>query len=104
MGFDYGIEEGSPRAKTKYNFDMLRAGASLHVATKEERVRVLAAFRYWVQQREEKKVITPGVAYATSAKVGEEDPKGPGYRVWFKSKAADARLTAARVDHPRDEI
>lgn len=100
MDFDYEIHEAVQKQRTKYNFDRLRPGASLHVADDAERCRVMAAFKYWSQQRPER-----SGAYATSAKVGNEDPRGPGFRIWFKSRRLDAERTAAKVDHlPEDEI
>ena len=93
MDFDYDVEEQKQKARTRYNFDLIRPGASLHVADHQERCRVLAAFRYWAQQKPER-----ATAYATSAQVGEEDPKGPGFRIWFKSKRQDARKMLEKVD------
>ena len=100
MDFEYDIHEAAQKQRTKYNFDSLRPGASLHVADDAERCRVMAAFKYWSQQKSERRG-----AYATSAKVGNEDPRGPGFRIWFKSRRADAERMAAKVDHlPEDEI
>jgi hypothetical protein len=67
----------------------------------------MAAFKYWAHRRNNKN------AYATSAKVGDEDPKGPGFRIWFKSRRLDAERLAAKADldvpapqgqQPADEI
>ena len=94
MEFEYGIDEADQKARTRYNFDQIKPGASLHVETSQERCRVLAAFRYWSLQDKKKR----GGAYATSAKVGDEDPRGAGFRIWFKSKAQDAMRMAGQVD------
>ncbi len=102
MDFDYGVENDKSRARSRYNFDRIQRGASLHVATDAERCRVMAAFKYWSKQRPERRG-----AYATSAKVGTEDPKGPGFRIWFLSRGADAHRTAGMTDQvppPSDEI
>ena len=93
MEVDYGIEPARERGRGRYNFDGIRPGASIHVADDAERCRVMAAFKYWA--RKTKKI----GAYATSAKVGAEDPKGPGFRIWFKSRKDDAAKTAARCDN-----
>lgn len=98
MHIDYGVEETQAKARTRYNFNMIRAGASLHVKDNAERCRVLAAFKYWTQQDKAKR----GNAYATSAKVGDEDPRGPGFRIWFKSKRLDAQALAAKADQEGD--
>jgi hypothetical protein len=45
--------------------------------------------------------IAKGSAYATSAKVGDEDPRGSGFRVWFRSRNVDAQKLAAKVDMPQ---
>ena len=99
MKFDYGVEEADLKARTKYNFYLVKPGASLHVETDAERCRVLAAFRYWALQDKQKR----SGAYATSAKVGEDDPRGAGYRIWFKSKRRDAERMAAQVDMPQPQ-
>jgi hypothetical protein len=103
MDFEYDVAEDHKKARARYDFDKIRPGASLHVKTHDERCRVLAAFRYWVLRGVEKK-LTPrrDGAYAVSAQVGEEDPKGPGYRIWFKSKSHDALKTAEKCDAPGD--
>lgn len=93
MTIDFDVPEGQRRPRSRYNFDQVRPGASMHVATNEDRCRVMAAFKYWSKQRPERRG-----AYAISAKVGHEDPRGPGFRVWFKSKKADASRTAAMTD------
>lgn len=103
MDFDYDMDEqASPTHRTRYDFSKLRPGASLHVATDAERCRVMAAFKYFVKKRP----TTMAGAYATSAKVGAEDPRGPGFRVWFKSARHDAHRLAAQADraipHPAD--
>ena len=99
MEFDYGVQEDDQKARTKYNFALVKPGASLHVTTDAERCRVLAAFRYWALQDKPKR----GGAYATSAKVGEDDPRGAGWRIWFKSKRYDAERMAAQVDMPQPQ-
>ena len=95
MRFDYHVKETAERARTRYNFDQVRPGASLHVETDAERCRVMAAFKYWSKQKQERRG-----AYATSSKVGDEDPNGPGFRIWFKSKREDAARLAAQVNMP----
>lgn len=94
MDFEYNVDEPKARARTRYNFDKLQVGASLHVADDAERCRVMAAFKYWTHRTRNDR------AYATSAKVGDEDPKGPGFRIWFKSRRLDALRTAASMDQP----
>ena len=93
MDFDYDVSDQTARARTRYNFDQIRPGASLHVQTDAERCRVMAAFKYWTKQRADRRE-----AYATSAKVGSEDPRGPGFRVWFNSRKVDAKRTAGLMD------
>ena len=93
MDFEFEVPEDRKKARSRYNFDGIRPGASLHVADDAERCRVMAAFKYWSKQRPERRG-----AYATSAKVGAEDPRGPGFRVWFKSKSVDAAKTVAMMD------
>lgn len=100
MEFEYGVDETEQKARTRYNFDKIKHGASLHVQTNQERCRVLAAFRYWALRDKAKR----SGAYATSAKVGDDDPKGPGFRIWFKSKAHDAARMAAQVDNAVPEV
>lgn len=97
MDFDYGVDEKDERARTRYNFDLIRPGASLHVPDDAERCRVMAAFKYWARSM---KHPNRRGAYATSAKVGDDDPRGAGFRIWFKSGAADAQRLAARADAP----
>jgi hypothetical protein len=98
MDFDYDIDDSQPRARARYNFDQIKPGASMHVKDNSERCRVMAAFKYWAQRDKVKRA----GAYATSAKVGDEDPRGPGFRIWFKSSRRTAAETAARVDHGGD--
>lgn len=93
MDFDYGVDEAQERQRSRYNFDLIKPGASVHVKDNAERCRVMAAFKYWSKQKPARRG-----AYATSAKVGNEDPKGPGFRIWFKSKREDAERMAAAAD------
>ena len=67
------------RGHRRYNFDRLRPGTSWHVDTNEERCRVMASFTYWAKN------IKKIPARATSLKVDETDPDGPGFRIWFVS-------------------
>ena len=97
MDLDYGVDEDGKRPRKRYDFDLVRPGASTHAATDAERCRIMAAFKYWARK-------TKNVgAYATSAKVGDEDPKGPGFRIWFKSKRLDAERTAKECSHAAGE-
>ena len=93
MDFDYGVDEAHEKQRTRYNFDKIKPGASLHARDDAERCRVMAAFKYWAHRDPRRRT-----AYATSAKVGDEDPKGPGYRIWFKSRREDAARMAEQVD------
>lgn len=72
---DVGLK--AVKRRTKYDFSMIKAGSSLHVATSGERNRLLAAFKYWAKNTQKKG------AWATSRKVGADDPDGIGFRVWF---------------------
>lgn len=72
------IDPPTPRSK-RYDFDKLRPGASWHVETNAERLRILSAFKYWASN------IKRVPARATSLKVDATDPDGPGYRIWFVS-------------------
>lgn len=94
MDFDYGVDEAHTKQRTKYNFNQVKPGASLHVPDDASRCRVLAAFKYWAYKAKKHET-----AYATSTKVGDEDPKGPGFRIWFKSRRQDAARLAEQVDH-----
>ena len=93
MDYDYGVDEAHAKQRSRYNFDKIKPGASLHVQDDAERCRVMAAFKYWTQRDVKRRG-----AYSTSAKVGDEDPKGPGFRIWFKSRRLDAARLAEQVD------
>ena len=84
------------RGHQRYNFDSLRPGASWHVETNEERTRILSAFKYWAAN------IKKIPARATSQKVDETDPDGPGYRIWFLS--ARPKTMQAPAAPKNDEI
>lgn len=77
------------KQRNRYNFDQFKPGDSTHVATDRERRNVLIAFKYWAHHIRKAKG-----AYATSRKVGADDPAGEGYRIWFMSRKAEA--TAAK--------
>lgn len=96
MQFDYGVPKPKASDRTKYNFDQVKPGASVHVLTDSERCRMMMAFRYWATKT--KKI----GAYATSSKVGDDDPRGPGFRIWFRSKRADP--AAAPIDMPAQDV
>ena len=89
------IDPPAPRSK-RYDFDKLRPGASWHVQTNAERLRILSAFKYWAAN------IKKVPARATSLKVDATDPDGEGYRIWFVSKrphpAAAPQQPEARAD------
>lgn len=84
------------RAKS-YNFEEFQLGDSTHVKTAEERRNILVAFKYWAKNTEKK-----SHRYVTSRKVDETDPSGPGYRIWFMSRKADAE--AKSVASGSDDI
>ena len=70
-------------------FDGVRPGDSIHVQTATERTNYLVAFKYWVEQsvaNKNRAAMQKSGAYATSRKVGDDDPDGPGYRIWFLSR------------------
>ena len=85
MEIDKGIPQRGRTQKTRYNFAAVKPGDSTHVKTAAQRVRILSAFRYWVMNNKERRI--RALAYATSEKVGEDDPRGAGYRVFFKARA-----------------
>ena len=105
MDFDYGIEPKNVSRKSRYNFDQISAGASLHVRTNRERISAMAAFTYWLGSAKPKpsEARSRG-AYAKSEKVGDEDPKGPGYRIFFLSRSKDAAEFAAKTDPGKGDI
>lgn len=96
MDYEYGIPEAKKRQRTQYNFHTVRPGASVHVKDHAERCRVMAAFRYYVQNTAK---MREAKAYATSTEVGDEDHKGPGFRIWFRSGVLDAAATAGMMDY-----
>lgn len=94
MEFDHNVKEPDGRKRSRYNFAGVKPGDSTHVTTDAERVRVMMAFKYWATN-----IKKTTDAYATSHKVGDEDERGPGYRIWFKSKHRDtAALMKAGED------
>ena len=93
MDFDFDVPQKNETQRSRYNFDRIRPGASLHVVDDADRCRVMAAFKYWTKGDPNRRG-----AYATSAKVDDDDPKGPGFRIWFRSKREDAERFAAKVD------
>lgn len=85
MQFDEGIPEPPNTRKRRWDFKGVKPGYSTHVKTDDERCRVMSAFRYHVENDPRMRVD----AYATSAAVGKEDPRGPGFRVFFRSRKLD---------------
>lgn len=73
-------------ARTKYNFAQFNSGSSTHVSTARERRNILIAYKYWAKHTKEGKKRFG--AYATSRKVGPDDPAGEGYRIWFLKREA----------------
>ena len=73
------------QGRTSYNFDKYELDDSVHVATDRERRNLLIAFKYWA-----KHIAKKPHRYVISRKVDETDPDGAGFRIWFKSKKADA--------------
>ena len=75
--------------KSLWDFRQIRSGDSIHVLTKSERANCVVSFRYWVEHavsNPDRAWMQKHGAYATSRKVGPEDPDGPGYRIWFLSR------------------
>lgn len=95
---DIGLQAVSRRSK--YDFAGLKKGSSLHVKTNSERNRLLAAFNYWGTN------IKKNGAWATSRKVGEDDPDGPGFRVWFmtQDRRSENVIKVAELGKDDDEI
>ena len=97
-----------PEKRKTMRFDGLKSGDSIHVKTATERANYLVAFKYWVEQsisNPERKAMQNSGAYATSRKVGDEDPDGPGYRIWFLSRVKpDDKAPADSAEKSRDEI
>ena len=80
------VQEHGRTRKAKYDFSGVRPGSSAWVATQAERVRLLSAFKYWVKNNRDMRVRAN--AYAVSEKVGQSDPDGTGFRVFFKTREA----------------
>lgn len=87
MEFDSGIEESSAE-RSKFDFSGVRDGASLWAASHTERVNIMTAFARWKER------MGSGFS-ATSSKVSAKDPRGAGYRIWFKAEATAIRPVVA---------
>jgi len=75
------IDDFSPStaARTAYDFSSARAGASMWVETAAQRIALYQAFQRWTD--------TTGSNLAgKTVKVGDDDPRGEGYRLVFTSK------------------
>lgn len=87
MEIEYGAAP-EPEPKLKYDFTDVRNGATIWVATNNERMAITKAFIRWKESRGSN-------LSATSAAVGAKDPRGAGYRIWFKSEATAIRPVVA---------
>ena len=87
-----------PDTRRKFDFTQFNSGSSTHVKTDRERKNVLIAFKYWSQHTPEGK--RRKGAYATSRKVDDTDPAGPGYRIWFLKREAALSAAVAPQDAP----
>lgn len=94
MELDKDIEQKGTTRRRRYDFNRVTPGTSAWVKTSADRVRMLAAFKYWVSTNKEDRIRLN--AYAVSEKVGEDDPRGEGYRVFFKSKEKVAVIPEAK--------
>lgn len=83
MDFDTGIRP-KKREIRRYDFTKVRNGHSAHVATHIDRIAIMGAFNKW--KAENSSPLT-----ARSEKVGKDDPRGPGYRVFFLNEAKVAK-------------
>lgn len=86
MDFDADVQDnGSSR---KYDFSTVKGGVSLWVETHADRVGAMKAFEAWKEKSGSRLV-------AVSRRVGAEDKRGAGYRVFFKAPDIDAKPIVA---------
>lgn len=68
------------KVQAKYPFDDMMPGDSLHFRLEVLRKRALVAFRGWVIRTGNHHLV------AVSRRVGDDDPKGPGWRMWVQDR------------------
>ena len=78
----------------KYDFDKMASGASAHVKNKVSYDRMVKAFGVWRSKRDDFDWITYTVT------VREEDPKGPGRRVWVLRPSQRRHILASGINPP----
>lgn len=91
ISFDRGIRYTSPR-RTVYSFDGVQSGDSLHVQTHNQRTAAMRSFAAWAEQTGSKLTVK-------SRAVGEDDPKGVGYRLFFTAPGATGTEIFGRGAH-----
>ena len=77
--------------KTKYPFDDMNPGDSLHFRVEVLRKRALIAFRGWVERTGNHHL------KAVSQAVGDDDPQGKGWRMWM-FRVEDLKAMQAEQD------
>jgi len=84
MKIDRNSHPDTKKKYTRYDFRQAVHGTSVHVETSAERGRVMSAFKDYTTRTGK------GHLYAMSHKVDATDPRGEGYRVFFRSRIEDS--------------
>lgn len=72
------------RGRKKYDFDSIQHGDSIHTATQVGAVSIRSSYKSYADRRDGARFVL------RQAKVGADDPRGPGYRVFFLQAEAEA--------------